>query len=331
MRHPVSSTLALLLAAGLTAVPAGAAPSSAEDREQRQAGSDASHAGAGQSAKADAQDRFSGLVVGVRPSRINADGDTRLLGRMLLDDGRLALVNFGDVEQVRSGVSTKRPAIRNGQRIAGTGRLERLRGEPMLVVEQWRLIGHPSATGHPPMLMHSQVFGHHGMAMNPSRPSRPGSMRHPSWVQQPRDGVATDMDVMLTGTVLGVGTDDGDDAGNKPEQRAGQPADVPRQIRVSGPNGLEVTADLGPSDAAHELHLADGDQVVLYGDAGMQDGRPILMAEFAAKLVALPRAEDDTDGQAKPDNPDTKGRGESTSAANENQQTPRSRMTGGAS
>lgn len=408
MRHPVSSTLALLLAAGLAGLPASASEAPAqqsaaagartqssggngsaemqsttdlddsgasaagntqssgsqssglEQGQTNQAGSvegfDMAGAasgdtasrpqGAGQAAaSAGERHSFSGLVLGVQPVRINADGDAHLLGRVLLDDGRLALVNFGNVQDLvqdqrsasAAGGRANRGPLQSGQRITGTGTLAQQRGEPMLVVEQWRLIGHPASAGRPPMYMHPQVPGGQGMSMNPSRPNRPGPMQHPSWVQQHgqqpgmdqgmtfargqqqgRPGMAgapsgsgragggrsmtTDMDVMLTGTVVGVGTQDTGDQ-EAPDGAQGQAPQgmesggAPRRIRVSGPEGMEVVADLGSSEVARELSLTHGDQVVLYGEAGMKQGDPVLMTHYAAKLVALPR-EDDAGGQA---------------------------------
>ncbi|MBK1632705.1 hypothetical protein CKO31_18535 [Thiohalocapsa halophila] len=399
MRHPVSSTLALLLAAGLAALPASAAQaqaqqSAAADRPTQASGgsgkaepqstadagdSSASAAGktqpsgsqgggSGQSkaeqggsgdgmdtaggasgdsaseqkavdkaaAGADQRHSFSGLVLGVQPVRINADGDAHLLGRVLLDDGRMALVNFGNLKDLMkdqrsagtSGGQSNRGPVRSGQRIAGTGTLDQQRGEPMLVVEQWRLIGHPASAGRPPMYMHPQVPGRQGMAMSQGRANRPGPMQHPSWAGQPgqqagmstgagqmqrRPGMAnapsvsgrgagdrsmtTDMDLMLTGTVLGVGTDDAGDAqaqeaAEGQSQQTAQAQKAPRRIRVSGPQGMEVVADLGSSKVARELSLAQGDQVVLYGEAGMEQGQRVLMTHYVAKLVALPRRGD---------------------------------------
>jgi len=432
MRHPVSSTLALLLAAGLAALPASAAQAqqsgaagtptqagggsaSADSRSTTGAGdTTASAAGKAQpsgsqkrgsqggdsqssdsqssdsaqskteqggsgeamdtagkasgdsapeqkavdkaAAGADQRHGFSGLVLGVQPVRINADGDAHLLGRVLLDDGRMALVNFGNLEDLMkdqhsastSGGQSNRGPVRSGQRIAGTGTLDRQGGEPMLVLEQWRLIGHPASAGRPPMSMHPQVPGRQGMAMSPRRANRPGHMQHPSWVQQPdrrsgmtrgmaegmrtgdgrmpgRHGMAaapsgvgdtannesmtTHMHVMLTGTVLGIGSDGDGDApaeGNaqSPNQQSqsAQAGKAPRRIRVSGHEGMEVVADLGSSKVARELSLAHGDQVVLYGEAGMEEGEPMLMTHYAAKLVALPRA-DDAEQQAPASGP----------------------------
>jgi hypothetical protein len=366
MRHPVSSTLALLLAAGLAGLPASASESPAQQSAaadmQTQASSGSSNAdsrpttgagntapkpqGAGQAAaSAGERHSFSGLVLGVQPVRINADGDAHLLGRVLLDDGRLALVNFGNIQDLvqdqrsasAAGGRANRGPLQSGQRITGTGTLDQQRGEPVLVVEQWRLIGHPASAGRPPMYMHPQVPGGQGMSMNPTRPNRPGPVQHPSWVQQRsqqpgmdqgmtfargqqqgRPGMAgapsgsgragggrsmtTDMDVMLTGTVVGVGTQDTGDQ-EAPDGAQGQAPQgmesggAPRRIRVSGPEGMEVVADLGSSEVARELRLAHGDQVVLYGEAGMKQGDPVLMTHYAAKLVALPR-EDDAGGQA---------------------------------
>ncbi|NBC15352.1 MAG: hypothetical protein GVY09_18835 [Gammaproteobacteria bacterium] len=414
MRHPVSSTLALLLAAGLAALPASAAQAqaqqsgaagtptqagggsaSADSRSTTGAGdTTASAAGKAQpsgsqkrgsqggdsqssdsqssdsaqskteqggsgeamdtagkasgdsapeqkavdkaAAGADQRHGFSGLVLGVQPVRINADGDAHLLGRVLLDDGRMALVNFGNLEDLMkdqhsastSGGQSNRGPVRSGQRIAGTGTLDRQGGEPMLVLEQWRLIGHPASAGRPPMSMHPQVPGRQGMAMSPRRANRPGHMQHPSWAGQPgqqaamstdggqmqrRPGMAnapsvsgrgagdrsmtTDMDLMLTGTVLGIGTDDAGDAQAQAapagqSQQTAQPQKAPRRIRVSGPQGMEVVADLGSSKVARELSLAQGDQVVLYGEAGMEQGQRVLMTHYVAKLVALPRRGD---------------------------------------
>lgn len=403
MRHPVSSTLALLLAAGLAALPASAAQAPAQPsatagaQTQASSGSGnadsrstmgagdtkASAAGKGQSsgsrggsstqskteqggsgdgmdtaggassdsapeqqaadeaaASAEQRHSFSGLVLGVQPVRLNADGDARLLGRVLLDDGGMALVDFGNLEDLvrdqRSAGGRRNGPVQSGQRVAGTGTLDRQRGEPMLVVEQWQLIGHRRSAGHPPMYTQPQFPGGQGMAMNPDRPNRPGPVPHPSWVQQPdrrfgmnrgmtggmgsgegrmpgrhgmatapsgaghtadNDSMTTDMDVMLTGTVLGVGGDGdapAEGAAQSPSQQ-GQSAPAgkaPRRIRVSGPEGMEVVADLGSSRVARELSLAHGDQVVLYGEAGMEDGEPMLMTHYAAKLVALPRADD---------------------------------------
>ncbi|WP_295878519.1 hypothetical protein [uncultured Thiohalocapsa sp.] len=396
MRATTASTLALLIAAGLTPLPAAAAEPPAAEPKSQAAAAPGERPHTERSAQQGEHRSFSGLVMHLRAVRVDAGGEPRLLGRVLLDNGHRVLADFGTMSaQADAGKDrADRPQVQPGQRIAGTASLERRGGPPRLVVEQWRLVGHRSDAGHPVMFGHPQVPGHQGMAMNPSRPNRPGPVQHPSWVQQPgmgsgpemsrggrptvpasdgralsrgltgdmsrhtapgmgpgmmsarpdpsgrrsaadRQGTAgdaasagsrgTDMKVMLTGTVVSIGGDGTEQAPDKPgnvQESAEQQPGAPRRIGVATPGGREVLADLGRSQAARALSLERGDQVVLYGNAGMDDGRPVLMTHYAAKLVTLPR----THGQDQ-------GDGESASATETDprRNTPRARITGSSS
>jgi len=191
MRATTASTLALLIAAGLTPLPAAAAEPPAAEPKSQAAAAPGERPHTERSAQQGEHRSFSGLVMHLRAVRVDAGGEPRLLGRVLLDNGHRVLADFGTMSaQADAGKDrADRPQVQPGQRIAGTASLERRGGPPRLVVEQWRLVGHRSDAGHPVMFGHPQVPGHQGMAMNPSRPNRPG--RPPRCANCPRSAGTT--------------------------------------------------------------------------------------------------------------------------------------------
>jgi hypothetical protein len=376
MRHPIASSSTLLLAAGLFALPAVAQQTGATDQGQQPAGEQAggelpprggqASAQPGQADTGPAQQqgqddargeqRFNGVVLKVEPVQTEQDRTPRLFGQVLLDDGRMTLMDFGTLEDM----GQRRAPVHDGAWITATGSMRERDGGTVLVVSSYEVEQQPAyrpggrpmapgmaSQGRPqdrgqgsqmgpgqmgPGMMGPGRMGPGMMGPGPVGPGQmgPGQMRPgqmgPGMDRgqiQARQGGPGGMgaggmagsqsqaggpqhspgafDMLLTGTILDTGTGatrQGSaaaqtaataQAGQQASQQTAGPDSGTRRITVAGPSGREITADLGQSKVAQELSLAKGDYVVLYGEPGMEQDKPVLMTHFAAKLVALPR------------------------------------------